>query len=261
MPSVPPTPFVLLTKSRSGSKWLTELLDSHAEVAVFPELFGGAQVRKDYGSDGVPTFDQYAARSRLSRTLPAEVNRIAYLRFLHGSGSGARAVGVKLVYGHVTRGVLGYFAARRVRVVHLVRTNVFDSVVSYEAAKARRFAGGRRGEPIEPVRLRLDIAALRRRLDDHEYAIARARTAIQHWRLPWHDVYYEELVGRQDEAVVGVLGFLGVAPITDGLQSSFIRVDDPPDVVIENAAEIRNALAGTRFEWMLEPRRASRVAS
>lgn len=253
---MPPTPFVLLTKSRSGSKWLTELLDSHEDVTAFPELFGGAQVRKDYGADGVPTFEQYVARSRSSRALPAEFNRVAYLKHIHGSAAGTRAVGVKLVYGHVTRGVLGYLAARRVRVLHLVRTNVFDSVLSYEVTKARRFGGDRSGEPLEPVRLHLDVRALRKRLDDHEYGIARARTAIQQWRLPWLDVYYEELVGRRDETLARVLRFLEVAPTSDGLRSTFVPVDGR-NVVIENVAEIRDELAGTRFEWMV----ASRVAS
>jgi len=260
---VPATPFVLLTKSRSGSKWLTELLDSHDDVAVFPELFGGAQVRKDYGSDGVPTFDEYVARGRVTRSLPSEITRTAYLRLLHRSGAGAHAVGVKLVYAHATRGVLAYLAARRVRVIHLIRTNVFDSVVSYEAAIARAFVGDRQGEPLERVSLRLDVQALRQRLEDHEYAIARARAAIQHWRLPWIDAYYEELVGRRDETLAGLLRYLGVAPVTHGLRSTFVSVDDQPNVAIENLAEVRSELAGTRFEWMLEPddSRVSRATS
>ncbi len=256
-----PTPFVLLTKSRSGSKWLTELLDSHADVAAFPELFGGAQVRKDYGADGVPTFDEFLVRSRWSRALPTEANRVAYLRLLHASAPEARAVGAKLVYGHLSRAILGYLAARRVRIVHLVRTNVFDSVVSYEVGKARGFVGDRSGEPVEPVTLQLDVRALRKRLEDPEYSIVSGRAAIQHWRLPFLDVYYEELVGRRDETLARVLRFLGVAPEADGLRSAFVTVDRH-DVVIENMPEVRDELAGTRFEWMLEPAAGvSRVVS
>lgn len=249
-----PTPFILLTKTRSGSKWLVELLDSHEQVAVFGELFGGPRVRSDYGAAGFPRFDEYRAQRRSRRVLPLACHRFAYLAKLHAARPEARAVGVKLVYGHARRGVYEYLAVRRVRVLHLIRANFLDAALSWELAKARGFQGGRRGEPLPFVRVALDAATLRERLEGHENQIAEARRRMRRYRLPRLEVFYEELVGRRDETLERILRFLGVEPAVEGLRSTFAPIDDPREDAIENLGEVREALAGTRFEWMLDAR-------
>jgi hypothetical protein len=117
------------------------------------------------------------------------------------------------MHGHCKRELLAYFALRRLQVVHLKE--------------------------------------LRRRLEEHEFAIARARARVLYYRLPWIDVYHEELVGRSEETLERVLEFLGVEPRADDLESSFVAVDDVPRAeVLENLDEVRAALEGTRFAWM-----------
>lgn len=258
-----PTRFVILTKSRSGSKWLVELLDSHDDIAVFGEVFGGARVRADYGAEGVPRFAAYLERRAIGRSLPLVVNRLSYFRKLYAARPDAKAVGFKLVYGQAGRGSLEYFAMRRVRVLHLVRANVFDAVLSYEVGKARDFVGARREEILRPVKVTLDPSTLRKRLEDHEYAISCARHQIQRYRLPWLEMFYEELVARRDEMLRRILRFLDVEPRIEGLHSTFVPIDDVPRAeVVENLDEVREVLAGTRFEWMLgDPRGAAARAT
>jgi hypothetical protein len=78
-----------------------------------------------------------------------------------------------------------------------------------------------------------------------------ARARVLYYRLPWIDVYHEELVGRSEETLERVLEFLGVEPRADDLESSFVAVDDVPRAeVLENLDEVRAALEGTRFAWM-----------
>ena len=247
-----PTRFVILTKSRSGSKWLVELLDDHEGVSVFGEVFGGPHAPRGFGSTGVPPFDTYLESVRLRRTRPLAYHRVSYLRNLYASRPDAAAVGFKLAYGHAPRELFAYFARRRVRVLHLMRANFFDSLLSYEVAKARGGFEVRRRDPVAPVRVTLDPGTLRKRLEDHEFAIAQARCRIQRYRLPWLEVFYEELVARREETLERVLRFLGVEPHVDDLGSSFVAVDDAPrQDVIENLADVRRVLSGTRFEWML----------
>jgi LPS sulfotransferase NodH len=251
---VRPTPFVLLTKSRSGSKWLVELLDSHSQLAVYGELFGGAQVRSDYGAQDMPRFEDYVRNgSAIGRALPLELLRVRYLRHLYASRNDVRAIGVKLVFAHATRAVHAYLSARRVRVVHLVRANMLDAVISSEVASARRFAGARVGETAPAVSIRLDAETLYRRLTEHEHSISAARSRLLLYRLPTLEVFYEELVARHDGTIAPVLDFLGADPTTV-LWSTFAPIDDVPrEDVLENLDEVRAALAGTRFEWMLAP--------
>jgi len=253
-----PTRFVILTKSRSGSKWLVELLDSHEHIEAHGELFAGPGAARDYGSSGVPYFDTYLANVRLRRVCPHVYHRVSYLSKLYASRTDAAAVGFKLMHGHAARGLFEYFALRRVRVVHLIRANVFDAVLSYEVAKARGLFGVRRGDIVPPVKVTLDPEGLRRRLEEHEFAITLAHSWILQYHLPWLDVFYEELVARREETLERILGFLGVDPHLEGLNSSFVPVDDVPRVdVLENLDDVRGALAGTRFEWMLaDPVRA-----
>jgi len=122
-----PTCFAVLTKSRSGSKWLVELLDSHEDIAVFGELFGCGS--RGYGADGVPDFEEYVRTRR--RVLPLPALRATYIRMLFAARPDLGAVGVKLMYGHSGRGVFEYLTVRRARVLHLIRTNLFDAVLSY----------------------------------------------------------------------------------------------------------------------------------
>jgi LPS sulfotransferase NodH len=250
-----PTPFVVLTKARSGSKWLVELLDSHGEIAAYGEMLGGDQVSADYGATGYP---RYTSWLDAHRRLPRSLARVSYLHGLFASHPDAKAVGVKLVYGHLGRDLLAYCAARRVRIVHLVRHNVLDAVISYEVAKARGLFASRIGDVVPPVRVTLDAPTLRMRLEEHEFSITCARAAILRYRLPWLDVSYDELVGRHHETLAGACRFLGVDPSVDELRSTFVRMNEAArNDVVENLEEVRAALAGTRFEWMLrEPQGA-----
>jgi len=247
-----PTRFVILTKSRSGSKWLVELLDDHEGVSVFGEVFGGPQAPRGYGSSGFPPFDTYLESVRLRRTQPLAYHRVSYLRKLYASRPDAAAVGFKLAYGHAPRELFAYFARRRVRVLHLIRANVLDAVLSYDLGRARGNFSVRRGDVVPRVRVTLDPSTLRTRLEDHEYSIAQARYRIRRCRVPWLEVFYEELVGRREETLERVLRFLDVEPRVEGLRSSFVPVDDVPrEDVIENLDDVCRALTGTRFEWML----------
>ena len=250
--TVRPAPFILLTKSRSGSKWLVELLDTHEQLAVYGELYGGAQVRRDYGAQGVPRFEEYI-RSRSGR-LPRAALRARYLHAALDSRRDVRAVGVKFVYRHATRGVHWYLAARRARVVHLIRSNLLDALLSYEVGSARGFRGARIGEQTPAASVHLDAGGLRERLVQHERSITRARSRLLLYRIPALEVFYEELVSKHEETMGGILAFLGVGAPVEPLQSTFAPIDDVPrEDVVANLDEVREALAGTRFEWMLEP--------
>jgi hypothetical protein len=85
-----------------------------------------------------------------------------------------------------------------------------------------------------------------------ELAVSRARSRLERLRLPRLEVSYEELAGRREETLARVLGFLGVEPRVDLLDSSLVRASPSSHLeLVENADEVRAVLTGTRFEWML----------
>jgi LPS sulfotransferase NodH len=247
------TPFILLAAPRSGSAWLVDLLNSHPDVTAYGELFQPeADEPSPYGNRDVRTFkahlsDRPASRAGLVR------RRISYVNAVYGSRSGAAAVGFKLMYrqASINPGLLPYLALRRARVVHLIRANVLDSVVSHEAARARGVFHIHRGEPVKKVRVQLDAGDLVNRLGQHEHSIASARSSLSRLRFRQLETFYEELIGRQGDAeLVRILDFLGVGGRQLG--SSLVRVNDAPHAeLIENYDEVRAALTGSRFESML----------
>lgn len=255
MPVKSARPFVILTAPRSGSAWLVDALNSHPRIAAYGELFvPGAREREGaYGSQDRPFFTTYVGPNGRGRSrLGLLRKRIAYLNAVY-SRDDADCVGFKLVYKQATLnpGLLTYLSLRRAKVVHLIRSNVLDSVISWETARARRLFHAWEGDEIEPIKIELDTTALLDRLDHHEYAITVARGWIRNLHLPYTEAFYEELTGpKRDEKLAKILTFLAVAP--SALGSDLVRMNPTEHrKLLANYDEVRDTLLGSRFEWML----------
>lgn len=248
------TPFIVLTNSRSGSAWLIDTLASHPTVSAHGELFHPHEHGvPTYGSADVPFFQTYlwacGAGARVTR--PYHVAR--YLRKVFAHRPGQEAAGFKLQYAQAWAqpGLWPYLAFRRARVVHLVRENALDAVVSYATAKARGQFHPRRGDDVASATVTLDPEEVVERLEERELRLARGRTTVARFRLPALEVVYEELARGRDHVLARILEFLG-ARADVSLDSAFVRVNTHPSIEsVENAGELRERLAATRFEWML----------
>jgi hypothetical protein len=240
------------------------MLHSHPQVVAYPELYLRGGGSASYAGRDVPYFESHvAALPPWSRRLRS-VHRIAFARRLYEARpGGVQAVGFKLMYNqaHAEAGLLAYLAFRRAKVVHLVRANGLDALISYRVAKAAGSFHPSRGEDVAAPTVRLDADAVRGWLEDREYGMARARSALDRYRLPRLDIAYEELVGRRDETFARVLRFLDVDDDVASLDSSLVKAVGGRHLdLVENADAVRAALVGTRFEWMLDGPQASRDA-
>jgi LPS sulfotransferase NodH len=139
---------------------------------------------------------------------------------------------------------------KRTRIIHLMRQNALDVVLSREAGAAR---GGRlharEGNDVEQVRLRLDTDNLLRRMTLHERAIAGARVRFKRVGLAYREVVYEDLAA-DESGFDSLFEFLGVepAPVSSSLQKLNPTAHEE---LIENYGEVREALQGTEFEPLL----------
>jgi LPS sulfotransferase NodH len=253
------TKFVLLSTQRSGSSWAIDTLDSHPRVRVSGELFLGA-VRKDartgedwLGSREFWFWNGYWARvrSRL-KVLARPYYCFRYLNDVYHPGQKSPgAIGFKLMYNHVYRHpeLVAYMMLHRVRVVHLVRENMLDTIVSAEAASVRGAPHSR--APVENVRIRLDTSALLRKLGRLERHIRWARRIFSHLGLPYLELTYEHLLSGR--AAFGVaLRFLGICPSGWEPGSVFKKLmcGSHRDT-IENYECVRAALRGTKYGSLL----------
>jgi hypothetical protein len=163
------------------------------------------------------------------------------------------AVGFKLMYSQLTRisrPLMPMLWLKRVRIIHLIRRNALDVVLSKEAGAAREGRlHARDGEDVEAVRLNLDTDTLLRRMTLHERAVAGARVRFKKVGLPYSEVVYEDLAA-DESGFEALFEFLGVepAPATSSLQK---LNPSSHEELIENYGEVRDALAETEFAGLL----------
>lgn len=248
------TKFIVLSTQRSGSTWVVDMLTSHPRVVAYSELFmhGGEGTPKWGQEQSVPYWQTFIAErggGRLARTYWLW----RYLGQAFAERPGIDAIGFKLMYSQLTRiskPLMPALWSKRVRIIHLMRRNALDVVLSKEAGEARRgVLHAREGESVESVRIRLRTEDLLERMNAHDRAIEAARNRFRRVGLPYREVVYEDLV-RDESGYESLFRFLGVepAPVSSSLQKVNPTVHEE---LIENYGEVRDALEGTRFAAQL----------
>ena len=246
------TNFVVLSTQRSGSTWVVDMLTSNPRVIAYSELFM-------HGGEGTPRWGQEQDLPYW-QTYSRDKHRVAkpywlwhYLGEAFEERPDVDAVGFKLMYSQLTRisrPLLPMLWLKRVRIIHLIRRNALDVVLSKEAGAAREGRlHARDGEDVEAVRLNLDTDTLLRRMTLHERAIAGARVRFKKVGLPYTEVVYEDLAA-DESGFAELFEFLGVepAPVTSSLQK---LNPSSHEELIENYGEVREALAETEFAGLL----------
>lgn len=248
------TRFVVLSTQRSGSTWVVDMLTSHPRVVAYSELFmhGGEGTPRWGQEKDLPYWQTYVRDKRGGRaTRPYWLWR--YLGEAFHERPGVDAVGFKLMYSQLTRisrPLMPSLWLKRVRIIHLIRRNALDVVLSKEAGAAR---GGnlhaRTGEDVKRVRIRLQTDDLLRRMTLHERAIEGARVRFKRVGLPYREVVYEDLAD-DERGFAPLFEFLGVepAPVSSSLQKVNPTVHEE---LIENYGEVREALEGTSYASQL----------
>jgi LPS sulfotransferase NodH len=248
------TNFVVLSTQRSGSTWVVDMLTSHPRVVAYSELFmhGGEGVPKWGQEQDLPYWQTYI-RDKGGGRVARPYWLWRYLGEAFRERPGVDAIGFKLMYSQLTRisrPLMPALWLKRVRIIHLMRRNALDVVLSKEAGAAR---GGRlharEGNDVEQVRLRLDTDSLLRRMTLHERAIAGARVRFKRVGLPYREVVYEDLAA-DESGFDSLFEFLDVAPAP--VSSSLQKLNPTSHhELIENYGEVREALEGTEFEPLL----------
>ena len=248
------TNFVILSTQRSGSTWVVDMLTSHPRVVAYSELFmHGGEGTPRWGQDkDLPYWQTYARGKAGGRaTRPYWLWR--YLGEAFHERPDVDAIGFKLMYSQLTsisKPLMPSLWLKRIRIIHLIRRNALDVVLSKEAGAAR---GGklhaREGEEVERVRIRLQTDDLLRRMTLHERAIEGARVRFKRVGLPYTEVVYEDLA-EDESGFAELFEFLGVepAPVSSSLQKVNPTVHEE---LIENYSEVRQALDGTKFAGQL----------
>lgn len=249
-----PTLFVIFATQRTGSNWLMSMLDHHPSIAAYDELLEGTG--SDWGRQDVEFFEPYYARHR-KHNYPFSRARwlFRYLNESYSPQRGTGAIGMKLMYNQLWRNplVLIYMVRHRVRVIHLVRKNRLDILLSKETAEARQRYHAWQDEAVETSTVTLDPDNVISRLTILDLGVRIARCMLMLLPIRHCDVSYEQLM-VDPSLVSDILAFLKVRnqPESFTLTSSFRKLNTHSKTdIIENYVEIERALKGTRFERFL----------
>lgn len=240
--------FVVLTSSRTGSTWLVDLLNTQPGIETHGELFlkhgrlsPAIAGRADY-CRFVDTYDNSSVW-RVPRVF-------TYLNEFYRA---PRTVGFKLMYSQLRRypEILAYFAFRRVRIVHLVRLNLIDVIVSDELARLTGTSHVQTGKISGVPKVHVDAASLVDRVsklsENTEVTGRLARLCM----CPIIGVTYEALLDGEAE-FTRILKFLDMPEPASRPKSVLTkRGSGSHRDSIENYDEIRQILMSTRFLQML----------
>ena len=251
------TRFVLLAKQRSGSTWVADLLNSHPSVLTFAELFqhdswGSPQIG---GETSVPFWNSWRAlhgrpsgRRELFLRYQQYLNEVVF-----APRENVQAIGFKLMYNQLSSAFAlpAYLRENDVRVVHLVRRNLLDCILSVEAVARRSVSLAAEGASVPTVTFDLETHSLIERLEDRESEVEAAQRFVEQFGVPSCEIEYESLQ-NDVQALSGVTRFLGLA-YRDHHFSSGMKKLNPRSQrqILSNFDEVQSVLAGTRFESML----------
>lgn len=248
--------FVIVTWPRSGSTWLGELLESHPGITCFSDIFAHDHYghTPDGGNQNVVSWDSYSAM-KLPQLRRKERLQLYFRYFdeeVFHSKHGTPTVGFRLMYLQTQRGfgIPAYVKLRNVTIVHLVRSNHLDMILSHEAVRLRKFYHAAEGQQFERPKVRLEAATLVHRLAEREQQIAAARADWSSLGSPYVEVSYEEMCQNPSvvNRVVEAIGADATMELTSNLQK--LNPKSHSDL-IDNYDEICDTLKGTEFEKLL----------
>lgn len=243
--------YIVFTTNRSGSVWLMSTLNALTDVTAQGELFLPRPRTKERRWDSDFACPRYI-ESEHKETHFRPFSVFGYLDDLYVNSG---VVGFKLMYRQLALypEIALYLLRHRVRVVHLVRRNHLDVLLSYEVKAKIGRAHLLSGETApEDVCVTLDIADLVKRLERLQRKQSIARTFLTLWQLPHLEVAYEDLL--QDEARFrDVFDFLQVELEEELPQSTLVKIRRKGHRdVISNYDAVKEVLLNSRFAGLIE---------
>jgi LPS sulfotransferase NodH len=261
---MPEPKFIVLTSQRSGSSWFMDVLNNLEGVRTYGELFLPPSRKK--GESGVPLMSPQATQYidetayahprfrhwREDRKGMRPFSPFTYLNELYRRPGG---VGFKLMYSQVCLypEVWFYLATRRLPVIHLIRQNFLDIVISTKRVgmtrTAHRIVG--EGDDSDLVQIHLEPEELIDRMRRWKRKVVLARRLLRWFRMPHVEVIYEDL-SRDPENFARVWAFLGFDPDQQSVDTKYVKLVRASHVdLIENYVEVKNALADTEFAELI----------
>ena len=245
------TKFVVLTTQRNGSTWLMSLLNGVDGISAYGELFLPRPRSPERRWDSDFSYPRYVeSRTRVGSVRPVSVYR--YLSTLYGLPG---SVGFKLMYSQLKSfpEILPYLIRHRIPVVHLVRRNHLDVLVSFEIkrkiGKAHILVADDRPSDLQ---VELDTTSIERDLRRLQRKHDLGRKLLTVARLRHVEVAYEDLVSGRAR-LADVLDFLDLSGASTEPRSNIVKTRvGKQQHVIRNYDQVARTLQRSQFACLLD---------
>ncbi|HEB52007.1 MAG TPA: sulfotransferase [bacterium] len=252
---LPAKPFLVLGTERTGSNMLVNMLNSHAAIQSYGELFNPTLMQRGV-IDGLDAATADADADDL-RKLRAEDPRAFHIELIRRAAQGGKShVGFKLLYYHgvIDNRLIDHLVAvPDLRVIHLTRRDRLARWVSHvRAVESGSWYATRSDRQTRPQGPRQVELALHTTLQDFLWQqLQEERAAATFAHLPVLEMSYEELAAAPAEQSGRALDFLEVErrPLQTSSRKTGAR--DARDLV-SNWDEIAAGLRRTPFRHLAE---------
>lgn len=249
--------FIVLAAYRSGTTLLLSYLNSHHNIRCHKRLFTLTPVVKHFlrvDRRGSPfhRFRTASIKRRIDYIFSHKQVMNEFMVDLCASPDRARAdiAGVRITYAQADKhpDILEWAAEKNVAIIHLVRENALQTIVSSATARKRGIAHSTSHvKPVTvwmpPFKLRIKLTRLTHRIDTYRSILIRNRHL---------EVTYEDLATRHETEINRVLDFLNIAQCQRPLTSKLVKLNSHSlEEIIENYEDIKGALSDTPFERFL----------
>jgi len=220
--------YIILTTQRSGSTWLVDTLNGVENSKAYSELF--LRTDKKLRVAGANDVEQFC---QVSGMRPFKTFR--YLDRVYG---GNECIGIKLMYKQLLRNpeIFFYILSRRISVVHLVRKNSFNVVLSRMLKSVRGVAHVEQ-KLEDNSRVYVNVQKVSRSIRIIEAQKSFFRAILNFFRIEHLEVNYEALVDDH-EVLNHILRFVGCNGCIK-YRSKLVKIDDRSvSDKIQNYAEV-----------------------
>ena len=244
--------FVVLTTNRSGSEWVMSTLNNFQGVSAHGELFLPKARVLDNKWDADFAYIRFI-ETRFEHFTFRPLSVFAYLNTLYSMPG---KIGFKLMYKQLGLypEILAYFIFHRTRVIHLIRQNHLDVMLSYavkaKLGRAHLLVG--QSTPDE-LQVELDTKNLIKQFVWLQRQQNLARKLLRWCGLPHLEVAYEDLARDQAQYFRLIADFLSINSRQQMPQSPLakIRKGTHRDM-ISNYDQVKRALSNSKFASLLE---------
>lgn len=218
-----PKKFCVITTPRSGSTWLATLLDSHPQIKSFEEPFIWRADRPNWTDRNFPSYYNYKTNAPKS-----PFTLFKYLNILSNYKSDTEfdIIGFKVMYNQIQENpeIMLKLLLDNYRIIHLIRQNYLDVIISRAAKKQHRIAHSNQVQS-KTKQVTLDTEHLIEDLDRCQRNNKLFRPLLKIMPLPVLEITYESMQQDYNRVLRLVADFLGVSSNSITFQSDLKRIN------------------------------------